>query len=218
MQGICPPSSRASNPAAAAFAAEIRLFRRRHPQKFDPAASALLILDMQEYFLRPDSHAYIPGAPVLLPRLKKLQDRFLAAGRPVIHTRHLNQPGRAGAMETWWHDLIRKDDPLSLISLALSDSRVEVIEKSRYDAFHRTGLEARLKRLGIRRLAVAGVVTHLCLETTIRSAFVRDFECFLILDGTSDWTDAYFRGSVRNLCHGFAVPVRTGEILRTLPS
>ncbi len=192
----------------------VREFRRRHPQKFDPAASALLVLDMQEYFLRPDSHAFIPGAPGLLPRLKKLQDRFLEAGRPVLQTRHLNRPGRAGMMEKWWRGLIRENDPLSAISPALTDPRITVFTKSRYDAFYRTRLEAWLKKHGIRRLVVAGVATHLCVETTIRSAFVRDFECFLPLDGTATWNDAFFRGSVRNLGHGFAVPVRIAEILR----
>jgi isochorismate hydrolase len=204
--------------AAAAFAAEVKELRRRHPRKFDPSSSALLILDMQEYFLRPESHAFVPGAPLILPGLKKLQDRFLEAGRPVVQTRHLNRPGRAGTMEKWWHGLIREDDPLSSVSPVLADPRVTVLIKSRYDAFHRTRLETWLKKRDVRSLVIAGVVTHLCVETTVRSAFVRDFECFLTLDGTATWDDAFFRGSVRNLSHGFATPLRIAEILRTFPS
>jgi len=192
----------------------VKELRRRHPQKFDPATGALLILDMQEYFLHPDSHAFISDGPRILPRLKKLQDRFLEAGRPVVHTRHLNRPGQAGMMGEWWHGLIRESDPLSAVSPTLADPRIVLFNKSRYDAFYRTRLESWLKKRGIRRLVVAGVATHLCVESTIRSAFVRDFECFLPIDGTATWNDAFFRGSVRNLSHGFAVPVRIAEILR----
>jgi len=204
MQGICSPK----------FAAEAMKFRRRRPEKWNPEGSALLILDMQDYFLRPESHAFVPGAPVILPRLKKLQDRFLAAGLPVVHTRHLNRPGRSGRMESWWRDLILESNPLSAVTSALNDPRVKVIVKSQYDAFYRTRLESRLRTNGVRRLAVTGVVTHLCVETTIRSAFVRGFECFLPLDGTASWDDAFYRGSVRGLCHGFALPLKINEILR----
>jgi len=218
MQGNCVRSVRNSKSEISAFAAEVKALRRRHPQKFDPAASALLILDMQEYFLHPDSHAFISDGPKILPRLKNLQDCFLEAGRPVIHTRHLNRPGRAGMMDKWWRGLIRDNDPLSAVSPALADPRIVIFKKSGYDAFYRTRLESWLKKHGIRRLVVAGVATHLCVESTIRSAFVRDFECFLPIDGTATWNDAFFRGSVRNLGHGFAVLVRIAEILGTFPA
>jgi len=198
------------------FTAELEGIRRRRPWTLDPGRCALMILDMQEYFLRPESHAYLPGAPVILPGLKKLQRRFLESNRPVIHTRHLNRPGRAGLMETWWRDLIRKESPLSAVTPELSDPRVKVVVKSQYDAFFRTRLESWLRQKEISQLVITGVVTHLCVETTIRSAFVRGFSCFLPVDGTATYDRSYFRGSVRNLAHGFAVPVGIEEICRRL--
>lgn len=191
-------------------------WRRRRPLSLEPERCALLILDMQEYFLRPESHAFIPSAPALIPGLKRIQRRFLEAGRPVIHTRHLNSPGRAGLMETWWKDMIRAGNPLSAVTPELSDPRVKVIVKSQYDAFFRTRLQAYLGDRNVKQLAVGGVLTHLCVETTIRSAFVRGFSCFLLLDGTATTDSAFFRGAVLNLAHGFAIPVRIDEIGRGL--
>ncbi len=52
----------------------------------------------------------------------------------------------------------------------------------RFDAFQWTSLEPLLRGLGVRELAVCGVVTNLCVETTVRSAFMRDFPVTLLAD------------------------------------
>ena len=67
---------------------------------FHPERAALLVLDMQDYFLREGSHAFIPSAPAILPNIEKLIESFYEANRPVIFTRHLNTD--AGMMSRWW--------------------------------------------------------------------------------------------------------------------
>jgi len=57
-----------------------------------------------------------------------------------------------------------------------------VVDKVRFDAFQWTSLEPLLRGLGVAELAVCGVVTNLCVETTIRSAFMRDFPVIMLAD------------------------------------
>jgi ureidoacrylate peracid hydrolase len=57
-----------------------------------------------------------------------------------------------------------------------------IVDKARFDAFQWTSLEPLLRGLNINDLVVCGVVTNLCVETTIRSAFMRDFPVTLLAD------------------------------------
>lgn len=169
--------------------------------------SALLVLDMQEYFLRLISHAFIPSAPAILPNLQSLITNYRSSNLPIIFTRHVNTDADAAMMSRWWRDVIRTDSSDSAISAALDTSAGVLIEKSQYDAFYRTRLEEVLRGRGVEQIVVTGVMTHLCCETTARSAFVRGFEVFFCVDGTATYTEELHRSSLLNLSHGFAVPV-----------
>ena len=91
-----------------------------------------------------------------------------------------------------------------------------VIEKSQYDAFHQTRLEEMLLERRISQVIVCGVMTHLCCETTARSAFMRGFEVFFAIDGTATYNEAFHRATLLNLAHGFAAPVLIEEIIAAL--
>ncbi|MES0360330.1 MAG: isochorismatase family protein, partial [Anaerolineales bacterium] len=60
----------------------------------------------------------------------------------------------------------------------------------------------------------SGVMTHLCCETTARSAFVRGFEVFFVIDGTATYNEDYHMATLLNLAHGFTTPVLTKEVLK----
>ena len=184
--------------------------------RFSPQQSALLVLDMQAYFLDSSSHAYIPSASTILPRLSDLAATYTACGLPVIYTRHVNTPENAQLMATWWRELIMADNPLSQIVPVFDRSQGWELEKSQYDAFYKTGLEAWLRGQGIRQVVVGGVMTHLCCETTARAAFGRGFEVFFLVDGTATYTEAYHRASLLNLAHGFAELKLVREIMAGL--
>ena len=187
----------------------------RQRREFVPVRSALLILDMQRYFLDADSHAYIPSAEAILPRVDALRESYAALGLPIAWTRHLNTPADAVNMSRWWRDLIYADNPLSEILLALDTSTGIIIEKTQYDAFYNTNLEEYLHENGVEQVVISGVMTHLCCETTARSAFMRGFDVFFLIDGTATYNEDFHRGTLRNLAHGFATPVLSEEILFT---
>ncbi len=185
---------------------------------FEPARATLIVLDMQQYFLDPDSHAFVPSAPAILPGILELAGVFRGKGQPVVLTRHLNTQANAGAMAEWWADLIREDDPASEIIPELDDHQAVRVEKSQYDAFHNTGLEERLHSLDITQVVIAGVLTHLCCETTARSAFMRGFKVFFAVDGTATYHEDFHRATLLNLSHGFAMPVLVDDIRKIMES
>ena len=180
---------------------------------FTPGATALLVIDMQGWFLDPESHAYLPSAAQILPGLVALSRAFWEHELPVVFTRHLNTDDDAGALGLWWSDLIRAEDPLSEISSALDTSVGRVLEKNQYDAFHGTDLEDTLRERAVERVVVTGVATHLCCETTARSAFVRGFEVSFPVDGTATYDEHHHLATLLNLSHGFATATRVRDLL-----
>jgi isochorismate hydrolase len=191
--------------------AEALAHRRGLP--FTPAHSALLVLDMQEYFLDPASHAFIPSAAAILPGIRALVRAYRNRRLPVIFTRHVNTLQDAGMMSVWWRERIAPDNPLSRITSNLEVGDSPLILKSQYDAFLYTDLEDRLRQGGVSRVLISGVMAHLCCETTARSAFGRDFEVFYLVDGTATYNQGFHQASLLNLAHGFASLLLTSEAL-----
>ncbi len=179
---------------------------------FDPTQAALIVLDMQKYFLDPGSHAYVPSAAAILPGIQSLIQAFRKQNLPIILTRHLNTHENAGQMANWWADLIREQDPASQLIPELDQLQAIRIEKSQYDAFLDTNLNRHLNELNIAQVVIAGVLTHLCCETTARSAFMHGYKVYFLVDGTATYYEDFHRASLLNLSHGFAVPVLTRDI------
>lgn len=178
---------------------------RAGAQVFDIERAALLILDVQGYFLNPDSHAYIPSSTAILPGLNQAAAFFRSKKRPIIATKHINTVEDAGMMGSWWSELITDNHSLSDIHPDFKITRDEVLIKTQYDAFFQSELSAVLNNYEIDQLVIGGVMTHLCCETTARAAFVRGFEVFFLVDGTATYNREYHQASLQNLAHGFAV-------------
>jgi len=181
-----------------------------------PGSVALLVLDMQRYFLEGASHAFIPSAAAIIPRLRRLQSTFIHYRLPLVQTRHIDTPQNAGQMGAWWKELLVQTNPLSEITADIRDERATVFVKSQYDAFYRTGLEQWLTERQISQVVISGVMTHLCCETTARSAFMRGFEVFFTVDATASYNRSFHQASVLNLAHGFAVPVLNQQVITAI--
>ena len=184
--------------------------------EYQPSQSALLVLDMQAYFLEATSHAYIPSAEAILDGIVTLIKKYYTLGRPVIFTQQINTASNAGMMSIWWKDLLTSKNPLHKIVPEIDLSMGSLIQKSQYDAFYQTNLEEMLQSKGVMQVVICGVMTHLCCETTARSAFMRGFEVFFPVDGTATYNLAYHKASLLNLAHGFASVVLLKDILEAM--
>ncbi len=179
---------------------------------FEPSLSALLVLDMQEQFLNPKAHSYIPSAPAIIPGINRLINVFHHAGRPIIMTRHLNTDADAGAMKRWWSRLIKPDDPFSTLVSSVDSRHALILHKTRYDAFMDTPLKNILIQAEVRCVLVTGVMTHICCDTTARSSFQHGFDTYIAIDGTATYNRRFHEGTLHNLAHVCATPVMVEQI------
>lgn len=201
-------------PKTADMLAALESFRRRHASlSLNLSRAALLVLDMQEYFLQEDSHAFIPSAPAIVANIQALISDFHKYHRPVIFTRHINTQANAEMMGKWWREVIVEDSSKSRIIQELNIADSPVIKKPQYDAFWKTDLDKTLRSLNVGQIVITGVMTHLCCETTARSAFIHGYEVFFTVDGTATYTEEHHRATLLNLAHGFVLPVSTDEVL-----
>jgi nicotinamidase-related amidase len=180
-----------------------------YPFEFDPATTALVVIDMQRDFVEPGGFGETLGNDVSLlqsvvPPLKKVLETARAVGMTVIHTREghvpdlsdcppaklnrgepslrIGDPGPKGRILVrgeFGHDIV---DELAPLPGEL------VIDKPGKGSFHATNLQAELVERGITRLVVTGVTTEVCVHTTVREANDRGYECLVL----SDCTGSYF--------------------------
>ena len=187
----------------------------QHVMDLNVAASALLVIDMQQFFLDPSSPSFTCGGPAILPTVKRLMETFRQANRPVIFTRHVHHPDNidSGIMQWWWQGMCIEGSPESEIHPQLAPARNEkVVLKHRYSAFYNTDLETILRCLKVEDLVITGIMTNMCCESTARDAYFRDYRVFFPADGTGSVTEEMHLASLLNLAFGFAYVTTTKTI------
>jgi nicotinamidase-related amidase len=203
---------------AKAWLGRIRPYNR-HEMRLKAGASALLVVDMQRFFLDPASPTFTCGGVAILPVVKGLIGAFRRAERPVIFTRHVHHPGDldSGIMGWWWEGKCVEGSPESEIHPDLVPAPAEkVVLKHRYSAFYNTDLETVLRCLKVEDVVVSGVMTNLCCESTARDAYYRDYRVFFLADGTGSVSEEMHVASLLNLAFGFAYVTTGGEIAAQL--
>jgi nicotinamidase-related amidase len=169
----------------------------------DPARTALLVIDMQRDFLEPGGFGEMLGNDVSHLRravapTRRVLDVFRARALPVIHTREGHRPDlsdcppskrRRGRLATGIGDpgpmgriLVRGEHGHDIIPELAPAPGEPVIDKPGKGAFYATDLETRLQALGVQSLVVAGVTTEVCVQTTVREANDRGYECLVLED------------------------------------
>lgn len=213
-----------------------RYHYRPKPWKLIPGKAALLVLDMQNYFLDASSHAFTPSAPAIIPNILKLIELAKQFEMEIIYTKHVNDEKNAGMMAHWWRDVINDGSWESEIvkTVRLYDGKTvskkipvrddsmvgmdnsKIIVKHQYDAFYKTDLEEYLRSKNAAQIIITGVLTNLCCETTARSAFVRGFEVFFPVDATAAYNKEFHLSTFRNLGFGFCPLMTTTDLINSL--
>ncbi|MBB3569666.1 cysteine hydrolase [Rhizobium sp. BK491] len=169
---------------------------------------ALIVIDMQRDFAEPGGFGASLGNDVsritrIIPDVKRLIAGFRSAGLPVIHTMECHRPDlsdlppakrdrgnpslRIGDKGPMGRILIAGEPGTAILpELAPIDGEI-VIEKPGKGAFYATGLGDILKRKGIKQLVFAGVTTEVCVQTTMREANDRGYECLLAEEATESY-------------------------------
>jgi isochorismate hydrolase len=156
----------------------------------DPRRAALLIHDMQRYFV----DFFPPGrSPTteLVGNVARARAAANSAGLPVIYSA---QPGRMSRADrgllhdVWGPGMTDEPGHREIIDELTPGPDDRLVTKYRYSAFCRTGLAALLSSLGRDQLIVCGVFAHIGCLLTASDAFSRDIEAFLLTDAVADFT------------------------------
>ena len=170
---------------------------------FEPEAAALLIIDMQRDFLEPGGFGESLGNDVgqlrrTIEPTSHLLEAARGAGLAVIHTREGHRPDLAdlapskkargypslkiGDKAAMGRLLVRGEPGHDIIPELYPVAGEPVIDKPGKGAFYATDLDAILKHRGIRQLIVCGVTTEVCVNTSVREANDRGFDCLVLED------------------------------------
>ncbi len=188
-----------------------------YPFPFDPATTALMVIDMQRDFVEPGGFGETLGTDgsllqSVVPPLRGVLDAARAAGLPVIHTREGHEPdlsdcpptklnrgsptlrigdpgpkGRILVRGEYGHDII---DELAPLPGEL------VVDKPGKGSFHGTDLHDHLTAAGIMSLVVTGVTTEVCVHTTVREANDRGYECLVLSDCVGSYFPEFHRAAL----------------------
>ncbi|KAF2117048.1 Isochorismatase-like protein [Lophiotrema nucula] len=180
--------------------------------------TALLIIDMQEFFL-----GMIEDK---IGNIIKLSEHFSATSAPQIFTQHghppedFEEPITNQLIRKWGESgsLHRGSDLWQLVPEVkkLVKSEGDVVHKNVYDAFLFTDLEDRLRKLKVERVVICGVMTDCCCDTTGRGAFNRGFETWMVSDASGSVNKAQHEAGLKAWSYGYGEVLKTSEVIKKL--
>jgi len=198
------------------------------PWKIRPERCALIVIDMQNDFIKPGGVLYSDKTPTdIIQNIRTIIDVCHEKGIPVIYTQTMLKdefnisPLEAsyqpiliekGMREgTWGYEIIEELTP---------QPEDYIVIKHRYDAFHNTNLQLvlnNLKGLGvIDTVIIVGTLTNVCCESTARSAYMKDYKVVFVSDANGTFDDGLHKATLFNISHFFGRVLSSQELIRVL--
>jgi nicotinamidase-related amidase len=165
----------------------------------DPSKTAVVVVDMQNDFVKPNGKLYVPTAQATVPAIRKLLEKARDANVPIIYTQdwHFkNDPefriwGEHCVMNTWGAEIIDELKPMSDDIL---------IRKRRYDAFFGTDLDYVLRHVvHADTLVIVGTVANICVLHTAGSAALNWYNVVVPIDGISALDEFDYYAALRQV-------------------
>lgn len=188
-----------------------------YPYAFPPGKTALVVIDMQRDFIEPGGFGAALGNDVsrllaIVPSVAALLALFRAKAWPVIHTREAHLPDlsdcppakiargdaspRIGEMGPMGRLLVRGEAGNQIVPALAPLAGERVVDKPGKGMFWATGLHEALQAEGISHLIFAGVTTEVCVQTSMREANDRGYDCLLITDATESYFAAFKEATI----------------------
>jgi nicotinamidase-related amidase len=156
--------------------------------EYDPATTALVVVDMQNGFCHPDGSLYAPGSEDAIAPVADLVERAHDAAMDVIYTRDVHPPEQFSEahyydeFDRWGEHVLEGSWEAELVEELPVEDDDHVVVKHTYDAFYQTELEGWLRAHNIDTLLLCGTLANVCVFHTAGSAGLRDFKPVLVED------------------------------------
>lgn len=201
------------------------------PDRF--TAPALLIVDMQNDFVRTGAPLEVADARATFDVHRRLIKLFRRIGAPVVYTKFLATP-EPSLLWRWspqcapptlcCHKGVARrydDAPTALectdiVSELAPEPQDLIIEKFGYGAFHGTPLSDLLRQRGVRSLMVTGTVTQICVEESAREAFHHGFATTVVADAVSSFAPDLHAATLKNFAMKFGWVDTADAVLQRL--
>jgi len=195
--------------------------------------SALIVVDMQNDFVRVGAPLEVPDARETIDVHLELLDWFRSRKRPVIFTRFVAGP-HPTLMWKWspqiappvcccwpgymrgYGDIEGERDCVAVIDELAPHPGEAQIDKYGYNGFHRTRLTDLLVAHAVDTVLVTGTVTQICVEDTARAAFHEGFQTAVVADAVSSYAPDLQRASLQTLAMKYGRVVKADEAMREL--
>jgi len=186
--------------------------------EFDPKTTALLMIDFQRDFVDPGGFGEALGNDVSLlrravPPAEAVLKAARSAGLGIIHTREGHRPDLAdcppskkarGRLKAGIGDpgpmgriLVRGEYGHDIVKELYPEPGEPVVDKPGKGAFFATDLDAILKNRGIKQLVVCGVTTEVCVQTTVREANDRGYDCLVLEDCVASYFPEFQQAALK---------------------
>jgi len=189
---------------------ESRLGRAHAYDSIDPAKTALVVVDMQNYFVAPGQPAACEYGPAITPNINRLADALRRKGGKVYWIVTEALPDDAGdwpnlyellgpgGKETRLAGLDRESEAYALWPEMDVRDGDETVVKTRYSAMleDSSDLRRRLTEAGIETVLITGVATNVCCEATARDSMMMGFRTIMVHDAMATFDDAQHNASL----------------------
>jgi nicotinamidase-related amidase len=187
-----------------------------------PAETALIVVDLQEDFVRPGHPMCVPEAYRQIPRVNELIAACRGAGMPILFTEHSIAPDCSADFYQYWPPIaagaIKEGQPGTKVYSGLDrepGDRV-ISTKHAYDSFAGTDLDYVLRGQGIRTVIVCGTLTNFCCESTARTAYFLNYHVVFGSDVCATDSALAHIATLRTMRRGFARVMDGATIARCL--
>ena len=188
-------------------------YRLHEEVRVDPTQTALVVVDMQNDFVREGGSLQVPDAEATIPAISGLLDLARAHGMRVVYSQDTHRDGDP----EWqiWPEHAREGGWGWQLVAELTPAEDEtVLRKVRYDAFYGTPLDHLLRLWGINTLVICGTVANICVHYTAASAALRWYNVVIPRDAISALDPFDLEASLRQTDFLFAGRVTTAAAVR----
>jgi ureidoacrylate peracid hydrolase len=187
----------------------------------NPSRTALVMIDVQNDFCHPEGWAGragldVSGMPALLSRLERLIEAARANG---VHVAFVQLVGDETTDSAVWigedgqrANICRKGTWGVELMQLVPKPEEPIIAKPRYGAFHKTDLESILQGWGTDTIVFTGVSTNVCVESTVREAFMRDYRVVVASDCVAAYRKASHDATLETVSRNFGRVMPSEEI------
>ena len=177
-----------------------------------PATTALIVVDMQNDFVKPGGALVVPSAAETIPAVQRLLALARGHGPAVFYTQDTHEPGDI-EFPIWGEHVLRGSWGWRIVDELTPQGGERVIEKLRYDGFFGTSLDHELRLRGIATVIVCGTVANICVLHTAGSAALRGYGVILPVDAISAITPFDLQVAIRQTSFLYRGVITTSEAI-----